>query len=299
MWQWLIELITSPNHHLAGVALFIGSIAILSITLLIGASMFGIRQRRPLQQSADRYSQRKFYRLARQFKLGTKKADLLLRLSHRYGIMNPTILFTNFKLTEALLLRAVTAIEHRTDLPDQDRQFWLSKYFRIEELLERNAANDPQRMHRRKIVDRACVITPAQSEAYTQSVQNSTEEVPPLILLSSNQRIMGTIIDVSSGGCAVYALSQVDIVRLFRIEFQLSRYSRIAVIGKVCHIRAQAPAGAIMHVQFTNLPLTHRNNIHRFIYGKIQRDEHGAFQPLNDYLQTITKNTQVEHEAIN
>lgn len=298
MWQWLIELITSPNHHQAGVSLLIGAIAVLSVTLLISASMFGIRQSRPVQQSTDRYSQRKFYRLARQLKLGSKKTDLLLQLSHRYGIMNPTSLLTNFRLTEALLLRAVTAIEHKTDLPDQDRQFWLSKYFRIEELLERDAANDPRRMHRRKVVDRACVLTPAYIEANTQSFQNPSEDVPPLIQLSSNQRIMGTIIDISSDGCSVYALSQVDIGRLFRIEFQLSRYSRIAVIGKVCHIRAQVPAGAIMHVQFTNLSLTNRNNIHRFIYGKIQRDKHGMFLPRNDDLQTIAKNTQIEHETI-
>ena len=78
---------------------------------------------------------------------------------------------------------------------------------------------------------------------------------------------MATILDVSTGGCAIWRLAPLQVDSVTRIEFDLGPEARVVATCRARHVRPQWPAGTVVHLQFTRLSYAHRNRIHRFVYG--------------------------------
>lgn len=77
---------------------------------------------------------------------------------------------------------------------------------------------------------------------------------------------LGTLLDISAGGCALrsnYPLAGGELVKL---EFD-SGNGQVTVFGKVRSINKVRPIGGIMHIQFTRLSRKNLNKINSYIYG--------------------------------
>ena len=267
MWPWLEGVLLTPDPEQARALLLIGAVGIGAVILLMGATLVGIGQRRAARRADDGFDRRRFSRIAARRGLDSADAAVLERLARRHGVADPTRLFTDRRLLADLLARAVYAVERRPDLPDHDRQLWLARYYRLRERMERDAAADPQRSHRRRLLERPCIVTPIRIVARRQVPAADAPALPPAATLAAERRTMAAVMDVSTGGCAVRSLGRFESGRLAKIEFELDGHSQVAAIGRIRQVRPQRPGGSIVHVQFTKLSREHRNRIHRFVYN--------------------------------
>ena len=187
---------------------------------------------------------------------------VLERIARRNGIQNPARLTADRELLQRLLADAIQTVERKPGLTDPERQRRLSRYFRLEERLERHAAGDPRRRHVRRPVERACIVTP-----FVAAPGHLPGAPPRVPAPAPERRTIATILDVSTGGCALWRLAPLQVDSLARIEFDLDADTGIVATGRVRHVRPQRPAGMVVHLQFTRLSRERRNRIHRFVYG--------------------------------
>lgn len=216
--------------------------------------------------SGERSRQRRLRRIAIRSGLDAGDAALLDRLARRGGILDPARLLEDRELLDGLLAPAIRDVERKPDLTDTERQRRLSHYFRLEELSERRAAGDPQRRHRRRLLERPCIVTPF---VVTRSLLPGSP--PTAAAPAPERRTMATIMNVSTGGCAVWRLAPLQVDSLAEIEFVLDPDSPVVAIGRARHTRSQWPAGMVVHLKFARLSHEHRNRIHRFVYGHDRR----------------------------
>jgi c-di-GMP-binding flagellar brake protein YcgR len=120
---------------------------------------------------------------------------------------------------------------------------------------------EQQRRHRRRIVERPCFVFPIE----VTEVNDGKQTVKRAAIQTQN-RALGTLIDISAGGAAIRSVSPVAAGRLVKVEFEFSRTERLAVFGKVKRVRPQPPRGGVMHLQFTRMSRQHLNQIHRYVY---------------------------------
>ncbi|MDD9986131.1 MAG: PilZ domain-containing protein [Spirochaetaceae bacterium] len=210
----------------------------------------------------ERSRRRRLRRIAAAGGIDAADAAVLDRLARRNGTRNPVRLIGDRELLAAVLARAVDTAERRADLPDPERQRRLARYYRLEERLERNAAGDPRRRQLRRQVERPCIVTPF--VAAPGHLLGSPSRAPAP---APARRTMATILDVSTGGCAIWRLAPLQVDSMTRIEFDLGPEARVVATCRARHVRPQWPAGTVVHLQFTRLSRVHRNRIHRFVYG--------------------------------
>ena len=258
MWEWF-EATPTPDLAQARSLLLIGAVGIGALILVLIATLFGAG-RRPASRAPDDSPLRRLRRIALRDGIDADDAAVLEQLARHSEMVDPTRLLTDPRLCRDLLGRAIHAVEHRPDLTDHDRQHWLARYFQLEERMERRSAGDPRRRHRRRLAERPCIVTPVRI--------GPRRRVPAL---APERRTIATIMDVSTGGCAVHSLGPFTADALARIEFDLDRHAPVVAIGRARHVRTQWPAGTIVHLQFTRLSREHRNRIHRFVYGHDRR----------------------------
>ena len=71
--------------------------------------------------------------------------------------------------------------------------------------------------------------------------------------VEKNMRTLGTVVDLSAGGCAIQALNPFDKGKLVMVEFDIDRKAPIRAFGKVIHVHRQKGRGGVMHVMFTRV----------------------------------------------
>jgi c-di-GMP-binding flagellar brake protein YcgR len=84
--------------------------------------------------------------------------------------------------------------------------------------------------------------------------------------VDTSLRALGTVVDLSAGGCGVQSLSPFEPGRLIMIEFDIDKKAPIRAFGKVKRIRRLRGKGGIMHVQFTQVTRQYLNRIRSFVY---------------------------------
>ncbi len=84
--------------------------------------------------------------------------------------------------------------------------------------------------------------------------------------VEQNMRTLGTVVDLSAGGCAIQALSPFEKGKLVMVEFDIDRKAPIRAFGKVMHIHRQKGRGGIMHIMFTRVTRQYLNRISEFVY---------------------------------
>jgi hypothetical protein len=85
-------------------------------------------------------------------------------------------------------------------------------------------------------------------------------------VIEHNLRALGTVVDLSTGGCAIQTLSPFESGRLVMVEFDIERKTPIRAFGKVCGVRRSGPRGGVMHVMYTRVTRQYLNRICEFVY---------------------------------
>jgi len=85
-------------------------------------------------------------------------------------------------------------------------------------------------------------------------------------VVNEKGRILGTMLDISSGGCSIKTNHPLDKDSLIKIEFETERRNMVTVFGKVRHLRRSAPLGGIMHIMFTRISKRNLNKINTYVY---------------------------------
>ena len=116
-------------------------------------------------------------------------------------------------------------------------------------------------MSKRRELTRACFFYPIRITESDQGRKGSRRAV-----VEMNQRAVGTVGDLSAGGCAIQSSNPFDKGNLVMIEFDIDRQAPVRAFGKVMHVRRQQTRGGVMHVKFTRVTQQHLNRITEFVY---------------------------------
>ena len=85
-------------------------------------------------------------------------------------------------------------------------------------------------------------------------------------IVDSSTGVLGTIIEISSGGCSMRASYPLAAGELLKIEFEAVDGEKIIVFGKNKSIKRIKPMGAVMHIMFTKVSQKNINSINSYIY---------------------------------
>lgn len=116
---------------------------------------------------------------------------------------------------------------------------------------------EQRRKARRKQLMRACFYYPVR-------INDAGGERRAVI--EHTLRGLGTVVDLSTGGCAIQTLSPYEPGRLVMVEFDIERKTPIRAFGKVRGVRRQGARGGVMHVMYTRVTRQYLNRICEFVY---------------------------------
>jgi len=120
---------------------------------------------------------------------------------------------------------------------------------------------EQRRKARRKQIMRACFSYPI------KIVESGSARKPERkASVEGNLRTLGTVVDLSAGGCAIQTLSPFDKGKLIMVEFDIDRKAPIRSFGKVMSVHRRKGRGGIMHVMFTGVTRQYLNRICSFVY---------------------------------
>jgi len=117
-----------------------------------------------------------------------------------------------------------------------------------------------QRRFRRKSVEKPCYFYAVQ----IMSVGTGREQTKKAV--AQTKGALGTILEVSAGGCSVKTSFPLAKGGLVKIEFETEKNRLIGVFGKVKQVRKSQPMGGIMHIQFTQVSRQSLNRINSYVY---------------------------------
>ncbi len=78
---------------------------------------------------------------------------------------------------------------------------------------------------------------------------------------------MGTIMDVSAGGCAIKSAAAIRTGEYLKVDFDDSQGRTLAVLGRTVRTNKSSGIGGIMHIQFMKVPRRALNAINAMVYG--------------------------------
>lgn len=118
-----------------------------------------------------------------------------------------------------------------------------------------------QRKFRRKTLNRPCYFFPIRiiESGYGKKV---TKEA----VILKNQAHLGTILDVSAGGCSINSNSPLKRGELLKLEFETTRGNSVICFGKVINIRKTGHRRGVMHIMFTKASGKNLNRINAYVY---------------------------------
>ena len=120
---------------------------------------------------------------------------------------------------------------------------------------------EQRRTSRRRELMRPCFYYPIRISETGQGRKAERKAV-----VEQNMRTLGTVVDLSGGGCALQTLNPFDKGKLVMIEFDIDKKAAIRAFGKVMHIHRQRGRGGVMHVMFTRVTRQYLNRISEFVY---------------------------------
>jgi c-di-GMP-binding flagellar brake protein YcgR len=120
---------------------------------------------------------------------------------------------------------------------------------------------EQRRKARRREIMRACFYYPIRI-VETGSGRKTERKAS----VDQGLRTLGTVVDLSAGGCAIQTLSPFERGKLVMVEFDIDRRAPIRAFGKVMGVARRKGRGGIMHVMFTSVTRQHLNRICSFVY---------------------------------
>jgi c-di-GMP-binding flagellar brake protein YcgR len=85
-------------------------------------------------------------------------------------------------------------------------------------------------------------------------------------LVEKDRGSLGTLIDISAGGCAIKSTKPISKGGLIKLQFETADSQSIWCFGKVISFRKGSPMGGTMHVIFTKVTNKNVNSINSFVY---------------------------------
>ncbi|MDR1316441.1 MAG: PilZ domain-containing protein [Spirochaetales bacterium] len=85
-------------------------------------------------------------------------------------------------------------------------------------------------------------------------------------VVNRSRSLLGSMQDISAGGCAILAQNIVPKGSLVQVDFETTRGKPVTVYGKVRGITSNLPRRKLIHVQFTNVSRKNMNAIRDFVY---------------------------------
>jgi len=85
-------------------------------------------------------------------------------------------------------------------------------------------------------------------------------------IVESDRGSLGTLIDVSAGGCALKTTKPIPKGGLIKLQFETADSQSIWCFGKVISVRKGSPMGGTMHIIFTKVTNKNLNSINSFVY---------------------------------
>ena len=125
----------------------------------------------------------------------------------------------------------------------------------------RTLRREQRRKSRRKELMRPCFFYPIRI-----SETGEGRKAERKAIVEQNMRTLGTVIDLSAGGCAIQTLNTFEKGKLVMIEFDIDKKAPIRSFGKVQHVHREKGRGGSMHVMFTKVTRQHLNRISEFVY---------------------------------
>ncbi len=86
-------------------------------------------------------------------------------------------------------------------------------------------------------------------------------------MIETKNSALGTIVEISAGGCSIRSTYPLPAGSLIKIEFETGVKSSVSALGKIKTKRRIKPAGGIMHIMFTKISSQNLNKINSFIYS--------------------------------
>ncbi len=90
-------------------------------------------------------------------------------------------------------------------------------------------------------------------------------------IVDDSRRDLGTIEDISAGGCALRARGALKKGSLIKLSFEMEKGSPVAVYGKVRGVDA-GYRGNLMHVMFTRVSRANMATILEYVYGYVDHE---------------------------
>jgi hypothetical protein len=118
-----------------------------------------------------------------------------------------------------------------------------------------------QRRYRRKQVTAGCVFY----FVFVETTKAGRKRVPKLMV--DKRRFVGTILDISIGGCSIKTSAPVQVGSRLKIDMDYSDDSTLTVLGQVLRTNRTGAIGTIIHIKFIKVPRKAFNNINALVFG--------------------------------
>jgi hypothetical protein len=118
-----------------------------------------------------------------------------------------------------------------------------------------------QRRYRRKQVVASCVFY----FVFVETAKTGNKKVPKLMV--DSRRFVGTIQDISIGGCSIKTSAPVQVGSRLKIDIDYSDDSTITVLGQALRTNRTGAVGTIIHIKFLKVPRKAFNNINALVFG--------------------------------
>ncbi len=125
-----------------------------------------------------------------------------------------------------------------------------------------NIKEAQQRKYRRKAIEKPAYFYPIRIIT-TGLGKNATRKA----IVNNRRGTLSTILDISSGGCAMRSSYPLERGELLKLEFETESRQKVIVFGKVVGMTRMRPSGGVMHLMFTRISRANMNRINSFIYN--------------------------------
>jgi c-di-GMP-binding flagellar brake protein YcgR len=119
---------------------------------------------------------------------------------------------------------------------------------------------EQQRRARRKELSKPCFCYPVKI-VDTGSGRHAERKA----VVETRSKIIGTVSDISAGGCSIRARQPFKAGTLVKVELTIGKRDSIAAYGKVLRVRTER-LGGVMHVMFTRVSAAGLNRIYSYVY---------------------------------
>ncbi|QEN07208.1 PilZ domain-containing protein [Oceanispirochaeta crateris] len=118
-----------------------------------------------------------------------------------------------------------------------------------------------QRKFRRKQIKRPCYIFPIKIQITGSGKRERKEAV-----VLKNKGRMGTLIDLSAGGCSLQTTSALNKGELIKLSFEPIKGSPVVTYGKIVDTRSRSRIYTSIHIMFTRASSKNLNRINEYVY---------------------------------